>query len=126
MRIKVVRRNQFVSSNIRPDPRLNGRRSLIKVTPRCSFRGPTSGTCSEAVVCIGWLGFPSPSGKENTIVEFRRELREGRRKKSEAHIERGRKANSSGKEQSRQDTCARAREAPATNQEPNKPASPMR
>src|SRR5439155_18958753 len=63
--------------------------------------------------------------EENTIVEFRRELREGRRKKSEAHIERGRKANSSGKEQSRQGTCARTREAPATNQEPNKPASPM-
>src|SRR6266513_3697025 len=65
-------------------------------------------------------------GEKNTIVEFRRELREGRRKKSEAHIERERKANSSGKEQSRQGTCARARGAPATNQEPNKPASPMR
>src|SRR6266513_6293151 len=36
-------------------------------------------------------------GEENTIVEFRRELREGRRKTSEAHIERGRNANSFGK-----------------------------
>src|SRR6266480_5651178 len=49
-------------------------------------------------------------GEENTIVEFRRELREGRRKTSEAHIERGRKANSFGKGRSPRGTCAMGRE----------------
>src|SRR5438067_9304203 len=89
--------------------------------PRTDFGNMQCSGCLHRLVRLSFA-----IGEENTIVDFRRELREGRRKKSEAHIERGRKTNSYGKGQSREDTCSMAREAPMIGQQPNKSASRLR